>query len=69
MQQGIAKVFTEVGEEIDIKKLGDFLRWIVKDIMKEETDVLVANNLEPKDVNSSISNIARTWFLNKWNKF
>lgn len=66
LEQGLEKTFGE--EEIDIKKLGDFLRWIVNDILKEERDTLEDNGLEPKDVNKEISNVARTWFLNKWNK-
>lgn len=68
LEQGIEKVFTSVGEQIDIKKLGDFLKWIMGDIVKEETDTLKSNNLEPKDVGSAVSNKARTWFLQKWNK-
>ena len=48
LEQGIEKTFKSVGESIDIKKLGRFLKWIVGDIMKEEMDTLVANNLEPK---------------------
>ena len=67
LEQGIEKVFTSVNEQIDIKKLGNFLKWITSDIIKEETDTLKDNGLEPKDVNSAISNIARNWFLVKWN--
>lgn len=49
----------------DIKKIADFLRWVVNDITKEELDTMIQNNLEPKDVNSKISNKARMWFFNK----
>ena len=67
LEQGIEKVFTSVNEQIDIRKIGDFLKWIVGDVIKEELDTLVDNGLEPKEVNSAISNIARKWFLDKWN--
>ena len=67
LEQGIEKVFTSINEEIDIKKLGNFLKWIANDVIKEELDTLKDNGLEPKDVTSAISNIARNWFLNKWN--
>jgi len=67
LEQGIEKVFTSVNEQIDIRKIGDFLKWIVGDVIKEELDTLADNGLEPKDVNSAISNIARKWFLDKWN--
>ena len=67
LNQGIEKVFTSVNEQMDIKKMGDFLKWITNDIIKEEMDTLRDNGLEPKDVTSAISNIARKWFLDKWN--
>jgi len=68
LEQGIEKVFG-FNQPLDIKRTGDYLRWIVNDIMKEELDVLIKNNLTPKDVNSSISTKARLWFMEKYNKF
>ena len=67
MQHGIEKVFTSVNKPLDIKEIGNFLKWIVGDVIKEESDTLKDNGLEPKDVNGAISNIARNWFLVKWN--
>ena len=67
LEQAIEKVFTSVNEQIDIKKMGDFLRWITNDVIKEEMDTLKDNGLEPKEVTSAISNVARKWFLDKWN--
>ena len=42
-------------EDLDIKKLGNIIRWMIKDILSEEMDTLVENNLVPKDVNKYIS--------------
>jgi hypothetical protein len=67
LEQAIEKVFTSVNEQIDIKKMGDFLRWITNDVIKEEMDTLKDNGLEPKEVTNAISNVARKWFLDKWN--
>ena len=67
LEQAIEKVFTSVNEQIDIKKMGDFLRWITNDVIKEEMDTLKDNGLEPKEVTTAISNVARKWFLDKWN--
>lgn len=47
------------------KNTGDFLRWVVNDVFKEEEDTIVKNQLNPKKVNTAISNKARTWFLNQ----
>lgn len=63
--QGIQRVFTERGEIPDIKHTGDFLRWVVYDILSEECDVLVASGLTPKQVSGSISHHARKWFHDK----
>lgn len=68
LNQGLEKVFG-FNQPLDIKKLGDFIRWVVNDIMKEETDTLTKNGLIQKDVNSSISIVSRNWFLNKYNTF
>jgi hypothetical protein len=67
LNQGIEQVFTLQGEEIDIKKMGVFLKWVMGDICKEEMDTLVDNNLEPKDIARSVSNKARAWFMEVYN--
>lgn len=67
LNQGIEHVFTMNGEEIDIKKMGAFLKWIMSDIVSEEIDTMKDNNLEPKDIGKYVSNVARKWFLEKWN--
>lgn len=68
LNQGIERIFTNKGEDIDIKKLGDFIQYVVRDILTEEVDTLSENNLEPKDVSKVISNNCRNWFLEKWNR-
>jgi hypothetical protein len=60
--QGIEKTFA-TKEEIDVKRLGDLMRWIVNDITKEEADTMAANGLEPKDVNKYVSQKVREMFF------
>lgn len=67
LNQAIEQVFTINNEELSIKKTGDFLRWIVNDIMREEKDTMISNKLEPKDVNKYISTKARVWFMERLN--
>ena len=52
-EQAIENIFGT--EDLDIKKMGDLIRWVVKDILSEELDTMVGNNLVPKDVNKYIS--------------
>lgn len=65
LNQAMEQVFTTNSIEPSRKGTGDFLRWVVQDIHKEEMDTMVENNLEPKDVNGKISEKARNWFFNK----
>ena len=61
--QAIENVFGK--DEVDVKKLGDCIRWIVADITKEESDTLFKNGLEPKEVNKYISQKVREMFFEK----
>jgi len=50
-------------EPIDIKKMGDVIRWVVNDVIKEEMDTMVENQIEPKEVNKYISSKVREMFF------
>ena len=60
--QAIENVFPNQ-EPIDTKKLGDVIRWVVNDVIKEEMDTMVENKIEPKEVNKYISAKAREMFF------
>lgn len=60
--QGLENTFPN-NEPIDVKKMGDLIRWVVNDILKEEMDTLVKNGLEPKDVNKYVSSKVREMFF------
>ena len=57
-----------LNKPVDEKLMGDFLRWLVNDINKEESDTITANGLTPKDINGAISKQARKWYFGKLNK-
>lgn len=61
--QGIEKL-KEMGLEVSQKSTGEFLRWVVNDIVKEEQDTIIKNQLDPKKMNGLISEKARKWFFN-----
>lgn len=61
LEQGVQ----EVG--LDQKTFGQYIGWINRDINKEEADTLEASNLSMKDVGKKISDIARTFYLDKLN--
>ena len=51
------------GGQIDRLKMGDYIRKVINDILKEELHVLAEANLEPKDINSQVSFVARKYFF------
>jgi hypothetical protein len=60
--QGLEKTFLN-GEPIDVKKIGELMKWIVSDILKEEMDTMIANKLEPKDIGKYVSTKVREMFF------
>lgn len=62
-KQGLENVFPN-NEPLDIKKLGMLMKWVIGDIIKEETDTLLENGLEPKDIGRYVSAKVKTMFLN-----
>jgi hypothetical protein len=67
LNQGMDITFPD--GRLDIKKMGDFLRWLSGDIINEEGDTLSSNGLEPRDVTKEIANKGRIWFMDRYNKF
>lgn len=61
--QALENVFPNE-EPIDNKKLGDVIRWVVNDVVKEEMDTMVENKIEPKEVNKYLSAKIREMFFN-----
>lgn len=59
----------EMNKELDISSIGDFLRWLANDILKEEQDVITENCLDNdlKSIMKSTSNKGRKWFMDKIN--
>lgn len=66
LEQGIS-VLKENGIENDSKNTGEFLRWIVTDVLKEEKDTLEASGLDEKKVKNAIVQKSRIWFMNQIN--
>lgn len=64
--QAIEKVF--VNEEPSMKGIADVMRWMVSDIIKEESDTLASNGLEPKDIGKYVSNKVRPMFFDFLNQ-
>ena len=56
------------GGKGDIKKIGDYIKNVINDILKEELDTLESNNLTIKDISFAISKISREFMFDKLNE-
>jgi hypothetical protein len=62
--QALENVFFN-NEPIDVKKLGDVIKWVMADIIKEETDTMDKNGLSPKEIGKYVSDKVRKLFFAK----
>ena len=60
--------FRENQIDIDPKNMGQYLKWISGDVLKEETDTIQGNGFEWKDVQKVITVRAREYFFKKYNE-
>lgn len=62
LQQGLSYL-REFNLEIDKKNMGTFVKWVVSDILKEESDTLKENNFDIKKISKDITSKCCKWFL------
>lgn len=51
------------GGQIDRSKLGNYIRMVINDVVKEDSDIISDAGLEPKDINKYVSEIAKKYFF------
>lgn len=67
LEQGLQNLVNEQLKPFDMTSMGDFIRWVFNDVVKEETDTIVANQMDPKKLGGPIANKARKWYIEKFN--
>lgn len=60
--QGLEKM-KETGVDRTPENTGTYIRWVLNDVLKEESDTMLASALAPKDVNSAIALKAKIFWL------
>ena len=68
LNQGLAKLGEMGLDNTDIKNTGAFIKWCVGDVLKEEGDLIVASNLDMKEVNPKLSEKAKNFWFTHINK-
>lgn len=64
LEQGLS-VMKEKGLEVDIKNMGEFIRWVSGDVNKEEADTMEASGLTMKDIGKALGDVARRFYLGR----
>lgn len=67
LEQGLDNLVREQLLPFEMKSLGDFIRWVYNDVVKEEADTIVANQIDTKKLGSAIANVARPWYIQRYN--
>lgn len=55
------------GGELDIKRLGEYIKNVTSDVVKEDIDIIAESGFEFKDIVKYVSEIAKKYFLAKYN--
>jgi hypothetical protein len=66
-QQSLCRL-REAGKPMERASMGEFIRWIYNDIVKEESDTANGNNLDLDKLGGPISKAAREWFFKHENE-
>ena len=70
LEQMLTETFDLLNDgQLTRAKLGDYIKAVIADVVKEESDILVEAGFEIKDVSKYISEIARDYFFQKEKEF
>ena len=64
LEQGLAWVKENGNERILTERsTGQFIKWMVSDCIKEETDTMIASGISPTEVGKAVGTHARKWYF------
>lgn len=67
LQQGIDLHVNEFKQPLEMSSIGEYLRWVFGDIIKEEADTIQASGFDQKELGKGISDIAKRFYIGKVN--
>jgi len=68
LEQGLQNLINEQQKPFAMTSMGDFIRWVHQDVLKEEADTLQASGIEYKKLGGPIALVAKRWFVAKLNE-
>lgn len=67
LEQALDNLVREQLLPFEMKSMGDFIRWVYNDVVKEEMDTIIENQIDMKKLGGAVANAARPWFIKKLN--
>lgn len=67
LEQGLHVLQNELQKPFTMIHMGDFIRWVYGDVVKEESDTIEASGIDPKKLGSPIADRCRRWYIAKFN--
>lgn len=67
LEHGLQNLRDEQMKPFEMSSIGDFLRWVFNDILKEEADVIAMSGLDPKKLGGPIAIKAKRWYIERLN--
>jgi hypothetical protein len=64
LERGLAYL-NDVGKSLDMKNIGEYIKWVTSDAIKEEMDTITNSGFTPKDISKELTNKAKNWFIEK----
>lgn len=68
LEQGLQNLVNEQRKPFEMTSMGDFIRWVYGDIVKEEYDTIQASNLDVKKIGGPVAQAARRWYITRLNQ-
>lgn len=65
LEQGLQNLIIEQKKPFEMSSMGDFIRWVYGDIVKEESDTIEQNGFDLKELGKPIATAARQWYSKK----
>lgn len=62
LQQGLDKL-RETGLAIEMRSIGEYLKWIGQDVLREEGDIITAAGIERKELMPKVTAKAKAYFM------
>ena len=67
LEQALQNLVGEQLKPFEMSSVGDFIRWVYGDIIKEESDTIAASGFDPKKLGGPIATASKKWYFEKLN--